>query len=229
MTSDIPNMRCRHREGEPAPVHHCHRDPGDHGAQPWRRDPLGLGRTRGPSRASTPHSESTAGPSGGRSICRGRRGSRLSQQSSWVGSVERYPSGGPGGVQLGEVDVVAVSAEAGRLPGQRSIRRCRDRSNSEFRFGSVQRPGPPPRRRRRDGRWSPGAPAGRLWYGLRIAPRPSSLAPSRAGRPSWADYRLPAGERRIAEVARSAAGNQRDPCREAGVLSFLDPVDESRG
>jgi hypothetical protein len=36
---------------------------------------------------------------------------------------------------LGEVGVVAESAEAGRLPEQRSIRRCRDRSNSESDLG----------------------------------------------------------------------------------------------
>ena len=60
------------------------------------------------------------------------------------------------------------------------------------------------RRHRRHQRWPPDqrAPARDRHRRRRIASS-SSLAAPGAGRPSWPDYRLPAGERRIAEVAQA--------------------------
>ena len=65
--------------------------------------------------------------------------------------------------------------------------------------GHVQRPGSPPRCRRRDERRPPRDHADGLRPRRRVAHRDSSLAPSWAGRPSRAYYRLPAGERRNSE------------------------------
>ena len=86
-------------------------------------------------------------------------------------------------------------------------------------LGHVQRPGPPPRCRRRDERWSPRLHAAEL-RARRIAHRDSSLAP-RAGRPSRAYYRLPAGERRNSEgrtLGAATTEDRRDPRREARVF-----------
>ena len=116
---------------------------------------------------------------------------------------------------------VADSAEAGRLPGQRATGRLRARAHGDG-LGPVQRKESQPRRRRRHDGWPPRAPADERRRARRCsALPPSSLAPPWAGWPSRPYYRLPAGERRIAEVATSATENRRDPRREAGVLLFV--------
>ena len=152
------------------------------------------------------------GPEGLRAVCEHRgaccRAGRPARSSGTVSPAAPAAARDP--VRPGAVKVVAESTKAGRLPAHR--RPWRPTGAHGDRLGSVQRSGSPPDRRRGHDGWSAREPAPerrRIRRG--IGARPSSLAPYRAGRPSWPD--LPAGERRIAEVSEQA------PPRTEGTLA----------